>query len=490
MRIPLAVALVLAALAPAVEAKKLKVSQDGPFTSIQEAVTAAAAGDTVEIAEGVYYGSVFVGGGRDGLTIRGKGDVIVDAWTPGTADPGDAWGIAVGSSDVKIEDLTVRHCRFPTSAPFYPGIDAKLPGLRLDNVSVLDAEMGIVVEGGAALIEGCEVVGGGIQLEGDDNVVRDTVVRNARFGILCDGDRVTIKKCAVRNIITTGGMQEGAGIRISGAAPVVTSNAIENVAEQGIFASGEGGVFKKNVVRNAGSGGMYLSGAPVVVDKNVIESVGLYGLDVVLSSTTDRVRQNQIGHVAGTGLSLSGSSDAVIDENEIDGCSGVGASIAASNVRFEQNEIRNASSAGISIAYIANVVELVENVVEECGGPTSAGISVDGFQHVLLDNEVRDGGGDGIRIVGKGITVMGNEVADNQRDGIDVEGLAALVTILENEVTGNGAEGLDNSATNEIVVRDNEFAGNRIDVANNGAFAQFEKNDFETGGPATAPDID
>ena len=63
----------------------LKVPAD--FATIQEAVDAALPADTVLVTGGTYAENVTIPTGKDGITLRGKGKVIIDA-RPGGVDGG------------------------------------------------------------------------------------------------------------------------------------------------------------------------------------------------------------------------------------------------------------------------------------------------------------------------------------------------------------------------------------------------------------------
>ena len=63
----------LAALAGAVPAHAATTHTVAPGQSIQAAIDAAAAGDTIVVQQGLYHESLEIGPGKDGLTITGQG---------------------------------------------------------------------------------------------------------------------------------------------------------------------------------------------------------------------------------------------------------------------------------------------------------------------------------------------------------------------------------------------------------------------------------
>lgn len=78
--------------------------------TIQDAVDAAVAGDTISVASGVYFENVAIPSGKDGLTIRGGRSAILDAGDDGLAvTPNTGIGIAIGSNDVTIRGITIRN---------------------------------------------------------------------------------------------------------------------------------------------------------------------------------------------------------------------------------------------------------------------------------------------------------------------------------------------------------------------------------------------
>src|SRR6476469_2717730 len=78
-------------LAPATaQAKTIKVPATGSTASIQEAINAAASGDTVSVASGTYTGPT-VRVTNSNLTITGSAAAVIDA-------TGNQYGITVGSA--------------------------------------------------------------------------------------------------------------------------------------------------------------------------------------------------------------------------------------------------------------------------------------------------------------------------------------------------------------------------------------------------------
>ncbi len=78
----------------------------GCFASIQAAIDAALAGDTVTIKKGVYFQKFTVPVAKVGLTVKGAGKkkVIIDP-----DDPNSGVGIVVFADDVTLEKFTVRN---------------------------------------------------------------------------------------------------------------------------------------------------------------------------------------------------------------------------------------------------------------------------------------------------------------------------------------------------------------------------------------------
>jgi len=142
----------------------------GPGMSIQAAIDAAQAGDTIQILEGTYAENITVN--KDGLTIIGIGDPediliqgsfktdngitgsVVDWIGPQTSYSNVSGnGVTVTGDDVTLNNLTIKG--------FYAGINLGngIEGLTLDGVDVTEGVVGIV-KATMAAVDDMTITGG------------------------------------------------------------------------------------------------------------------------------------------------------------------------------------------------------------------------------------------------------------------------------------------------------------------------------------------
>ena len=154
----LSLGLVMAPLAGTAEAKTLRVPED--YRTIQSAIDDASAGDTILVGPETYYENLYIGDGRDRLTIRSTGGAEVTTIVgtgpraPGVADNGGGPVVAI----CDVNGVTFQGFNVSGGTSFY-GYGLWLPGcgifisnaancLITDNI-IRDNEAGIFVLGGA-----------------------------------------------------------------------------------------------------------------------------------------------------------------------------------------------------------------------------------------------------------------------------------------------------------------------------------------------------
>jgi VCBS repeat-containing protein len=137
----------------------------GGFATIQDAIDAASAGDTILIAEGTYSENVLVN--KDGLTITGVGNVVLEGTfktdngivgdvnthleTAVAYDGGAGAAFSVSGSNVTFNNIDI--------SSFHTGvlINGDITGLTLNDVNVSDGIFGLTKELDNASVDGLTI---------------------------------------------------------------------------------------------------------------------------------------------------------------------------------------------------------------------------------------------------------------------------------------------------------------------------------------------
>jgi Right handed beta helix region len=156
----------------------------------------------------------------------------------------------------------------------------------------------------------------------------------------------------------------------------------------------------------------------------------------------------------------------------------------------EKNTIQEVAESGLYLS--CHNVAVVGNRVTGAGteGDESTCI-ISGNGNRLTNNVAISGGAHGFLVYGANNLLVKCSAIDAASDGFHIEG--AGNTLLLCDAMLCSGEGLDNGGTGTTVV-DCAFQKNRLDVANDGTFANIATfaadNTFTTGGPAQLPQVD
>jgi parallel beta-helix repeat protein len=135
-----------------------------------------------------------------------------------------------------------------------------------------------------------------------------------------------------------------------------------------------------------------------------------------------------------------------------------------------------------------NSLTISGNKIERVGAKDDASLRISGNSNSVSGNTIKEGGNDGIRLDGDMNSITGNKVTNCVTDGIHVVSGTGNV-ISGNTANGNMGEGIDNGG-DATVCASNTAKKNRTDITNDGTFADFTDNKFETGGEAVPPQVD
>lgn len=426
------------------QAAIVKVAKNGPLSTIQAGVDAASAGDTVLVAAGVYSGTVVVPLGKNGLTLKAKGKVVLDARGPS--------GVAAGAGiEVEADDVTLRGIEVRNAAAILgnPGDGIRLLGARgrVTKCAVLASEdAGIVAFGIDAKVDGSRCASNDVGIVAGSStstltitkVVFDAQTTNSID--LLNGAVVDASKCVVR-----GGVNGVRGV-------LSNSNANTRVVECKFE---------------------HVQGAAVVVN----------AANLLIEGCTVK-RSGSAFNLRGDGL--------VVRDNLVDGAASNSVALRVQNsngASIEDNRFRSTGGQAIEIAGAAPNAILVGNDARRsapASGIAVYAIVAPGCQ--VLDCTAIDAGGDGFGIAGANVVVEDCLALRCGRDGFDVASTATATSLVDCVARFCGAEGIDNSGPTTTATG-GVFKNNRIDVTNDGSLTLTAVT-FTTGGTNVAPVLD
>jgi len=493
------VALSVLAVATTATAKTFTVSKDGNLTSIQAAISAASPGDTIKVESGTYRENVVVPSNRAGLTIDGSGKVFIDAY-PASGNPAGP-GIRVQAADVTLRDLIVKNAReagsltgdgvYVTAARVTivdvkawncddaglhvvssqavirdcfvrscdEGIDAQGFGISVNDFKAERVDDGIVIEGNGARVTSCDIVQAssyGVEIDGNDGRVKDCyVLGTSSTAVDINGDDAVVVDCRTEATYHA--------IEVAGNRCLVKGNKIKRQYREAIEVTGSDAKVIGNTITDCGSYAITVEGSGATVSGNKVRKPDGYAIDV-----------------DGGAFTITGN-----DIRECtDGYAGISIDFAVGGL-IADNDIRDNSGGGIEIGSQTYFLEIRDNEVKSCGDD---GYYVAGTGHTVTANLASKCSRNGFRTYGSQHVLKGNEAVGGDGDGFDAEG-GSQHEFRDNLAKGNGAEGFD-IGSDSTLVKNNVAEKNRLDLTNSGANNTFDGNEFQTGGPTVAPQLD
>ena len=332
------------------------VPQEHP--TIASAVGNAQDGDTIIISTGTYAEAVVVDG-FTGLTIKGKGKVIIDP--PGSAD-----GITLTGCDTcTVEKLHV------TGA---------VNGLRL-------------VDCFTCTVSKCKVdgvSGMGIALE--------------------DSNNCFVEKCKI-----TGAGTDGIGVGANGttACPLahISKNKIIEPGDDGVDLNGDNGIIEKNTVIDAGGNGYRTEGVPAATTNSFVKckSIGAQGNGFEINGASNSIFFCTDIESAGNGVHCSGTvaHQLLSHKSTKPGGTGILVEAGLDSSGVDKCKIKQPGADGISMQSDAAV--LSKNKVTAAGND---GFAVGGDGGFYEKNSAMKCSSDGFQLIG-----TGNELTKNKAKG-------------------------------------------------------------------------
>ena len=423
----------------------ITVDDDGTadYNTIQAAVDAASAGDTIYVYNGRYHENIII---SKSLTLSGQDEanVIIDGDRSGNC-------IKLSSSDVIVNGFTI------TNASDY-GLYAIFSDLNVENVTITDnTKSGINFNYGKAF------------------TIRNSTIYGNGGGIICAGSATG--DAVVEDNIITNNIGSGVSIRLAeGKSATVKNNKIDNNAgsySDGISISiaGSGGLMtiENNPVTRSGRYGIYLQGGrteSIVADSSV-ESSSNYGLYAVSSDLN--VENVTITDNTRSGIYFNSGKAFTIRNSTIDGNGGgiIYGGSATGDAVVEDNVITNNTGSGVLIRLAEeNSATVKNNKIVNNAGSSSDGISCNiagtGGMVTIENNLVTRSGQYGIYLHGArtDLNVENVTITDNTKSGIHFNSGKAF-TIRNSTIDGNGGGIIyGGSATGDAVVEDNIITNN------------------------------
>lgn len=361
-------ALVLLALTPLAAADTLRVPKD--HATIQAAIEAAAAGDTVLVSKGEYPGPIVIDG-RSDLVLRGAGHPVLDA---SAVDHGLS---ILGSTGIQVI-----------------GFDVEGAGLA-----------GILVSGSTdVLVQRCRITGKGslskwpvaaLQVAGgslvslDRNRAEQVVVGLRFYG---EGGPEATDCTLTRNVV---GEVWHAKIELRGSGHHVERNVLQEGGDVGLFLDASDCTVLRNTVRDSSTGIDVFGGDGAHFERNVVRDTGLHGLHVSAAATGTTLLRDT--------LVTSGSTAALI--------------LDASGVIATETRILKATGKGVQLTGSGCTLTDVRVVK-----PASHGLELGGDTHIVTGLRVSGAGEDGVELVGDGNALTDCKVSGAVAVGFAVTG--------------------------------------------------------------------
>jgi hypothetical protein len=401
------------------------------YPTIAAAAAAAQPGDRIVVAPGIYREHVT--STATGVTFLGR-RAIWDA-TLVTGDTG-ACLTATGAGTV-VQGFT-----FLAGDQGPPCIDLTGDDCRVIRCALRGTASRLaLITGARARVSDCRLVGAradAVEIVGDDAAVEKLTASHSDDAVVhVTGARARVAKN--RFDVSDG----NACVNVEGDAASVVGNRFELV-RRGILVTGNGCVVEANKCR--GGGDIFVTGDAVTVRANLFAD----------GTNRTAIRVDSASAVGG----------GLIEDNVVNRHPLTAMDLRCTMVTVRRNRITGVGTdgdSGILLHALSSLNQLSANVVTDCDGHA---YTVAGVNNVLTECVAVRATADGFHVEGDGNTLA------NCR------------------ATECGGEGLDNGADGTIVTGC-VFRDNRLDVANDGTFANFAvDNVFKTGGTSQLPQVD
>jgi len=290
LRIPQVTSLLLAIVVFCGEASSAILQVPAQHTTINKALSAAAPGDTVRVAEGIYFEHVTL---KQGVILEG------------------GWNKDFSRRDVSSFVAVIDGAKEKGSV--VTGADqATLDGFTIIHASLVETDD--------------SSAGSGIYCKGVSSTIKNNIIRdNEPSGIFCDNSAAVIVNNRISENAQAGiYMQKGSSLKISGNTirgndysgigcgkkPVsqfeITSNIIYKNKRSGINAESATGTIQNNLVYDNQRSGIRCLPMPVAIVNNTIVGNGWSGILVEDPSAIATIKNNILTHNIDGGIRTAG----------------------------------------------------------------------------------------------------------------------------------------------------------------------------------------
>lgn len=424
--------------------------------TVQGGVNAAAAGDTVEIASGLYFEAVTIPAGKDGLILTGKGTIDPHSVMP---DPNEPFppAIMVESANVTIAGLSIQN----GNANGIHGT-ALASGLKITKVTVRGPHDDCIgVDADNAAISACVLNGCGgraIDIAGNNAVLTKNKVDN------CDSDCILVEGTGARvegNKVT---LALADCVQVRGDGATVSKNNIANCGSDGVEVVGDNAILTSNKTR-AADRGVVVQGDQASVSKNKVIGTESDGFRIRCAPCTGgMIIKNKVDVVIGDDDCFSISADGT-DPNEPNEPS------TPSGLIIEGNSASTCADAGFEV--FGHSITLRNNTAKKSGGDEGEeGFDIRGTAHTLEGNKSISNFSHGFRLEGDDLTLTGNAATGNLGDGFGLDdffGEGGGHTLTGNIAKANLGQGFafpipdPNNPPDPSTLTENTGSGNRTD---------------------------
>jgi parallel beta-helix repeat protein len=370
------------------------VAQDGSgtFHTLNEAVEAAADGDTILVRPGEYVEAVVID--KD-IVVKGDGDladIVISApeggptapINPSVKETGEAvemdpYAVLLQDSDAVLSDLTFRgqpsEIIISGGAPTIENVMFDGTGFPFTGASTSARGSSIVVNGSStAVIKDNVLVGGG------PIGIFDGAMPLVEGNVLSDGPHIwgIPDGAVIRNNTIEGALVRAIGV-FDETSPRIEGNTIIDPGETGIDIWAGSASVRKNSIRG-GKAGIYVQGANPTIEDNVISGSEVHAIMVIDAQPA----------IAGNELDDNGAAvvwrgtEGTIDGNDISG-GGEGIRISFGNPTVTSNTVRGVAGEGIAITGTATP-NLEGNT--SCANGVNLSVAPEAREAIEADNEI------------------------------------------------------------------------------------------------------